>query len=113
MKSQPRFQPRFISFQGGIDERILLNTLPPHATEQKFSATQLTQETAPMTNDAHENEYAGAVAGMAETYGAGDFVSGQTGGKHWSGRVEWQEGEWLSVNVDGAWVRVPVRDITH
>jgi hypothetical protein len=25
----PRFQPRFISFAGGIDERILLNTLPP------------------------------------------------------------------------------------
>ena len=113
MQNTPRFQPRFISFQGGIDERILLNTLPPHATEQKFSATPLTQETAPMTNDAHENEYAGAVAGMADTYGAGDFVSGQTGGKHWSGRVEWQEGEWLSVNVDGAWVRVPVKDITH
>jgi hypothetical protein len=29
MKNQPRFQPRFISFAGGIDERILLNTLPP------------------------------------------------------------------------------------
>ena len=113
MKNTPRFQPRFISFQGGIDEPFLVNTLPPHATEQKFSATPLPQETAPMTTDAHENEYAGAVSGMQDTYGTGDFVSGQTGGKHWSGRVEWQEGEWLSVNVDGAWVRVPVRDITH
>jgi len=113
MQNQPRFQPRFISFAGGIDERILLNTLPPHPTEQKFSATPLTQEDAPMTHDPHEREYLGAVAGMADTYGTGDFVSGQTGGKCWSGRVEWQEGEWLSVNVDGAWVRVPVRDITH
>ena len=66
-----------------------------------------------MTTDTHENEYAAAVSGMQDTYGTGDFVSGQTGGKCWSGRVEWQEGEWLSVNVDGAWVRVPVRDITH
>jgi hypothetical protein len=50
---------------------------------------------------------------MQDTYGTGDFVSGETAGRRWSGRVEWQEGEWLSVNVDGAWVRVPVRDITH
>jgi hypothetical protein len=63
--------------------------------------------------DAHENEYLAAVAGMKDTYGAGDFVSGTTAGKRWSGRVEWQDGEWIAVNVDGAWVRVPVSDITH
>jgi hypothetical protein len=50
---------------------------------------------------------------MKDTYGAGDFVSGTTAGKRWSGRVEWQDGEWIAVNVDGAWVRVPVSDITH
>lgn len=66
-----------------------------------------------MTNDPHENEYAGAVAGMAETYGTGDFVSGETAGRRWSGRIEWQEGDMIAVDVGGAWVRVPVRDITH
>jgi len=38
-------------------------------------------------------EAAGAIAGMQETYGrhfaVGDFVSGQTNGKPWSGRIEW------------------------
>ena len=76
-----------------------------------------------MTHMAHENEYLGAVAGMAETYGTatttppslavGDFVSGVTAGKQWSGHIEWFSDDDASVvvNVDHAWVRVPVADI--
>ena len=53
--------------------------------------------------DAHINEYAAAVAGMAETYGTraadtyavGDFVSGMTAGRRWSGHVEWIDGDRL------------------
>jgi hypothetical protein len=79
------------------------------------------------TNDAHSNEYAAAVAGMAETYGpgwrdtgntppnlaVGDFVSGVTAGKQWSGHIEWfsEDDGTVVVNVDHAWVRVPVTDI--
>ena len=39
---------------------------------------------------AHEREYAGAVAGMRETYGClseGDFVTGTAGGKTFAGHV--------------------------
>jgi hypothetical protein len=70
----------------------------------------------------HENEYAGAVAGMQDTYGIaasapaiGDFVSGITKGKHWSGHVEWysEDGKTVVVNVDHSWVTVPTADITH
>jgi hypothetical protein len=76
-----------------------------------------------MTHMAHENEYLGAVAGMAETYGTatntppnlavGDFVSGVTAGKQWSGHIEWfsEDDASVVVNVDHAWVRVPVTDI--
>jgi hypothetical protein len=76
---------------------------------------------------AHENEYLGAVAGMQDTYGTGwsdtgntlpavgDPVSGITKGKQWSGHVEWYSDDdaTVVVNVDHAWVRVPVTDITH
>lgn len=78
------------------------------------------------TNDAHANEYAAAVAGMQDTYGTGwrdttntppavgDFVSGITAGKRWSGHVEWySDNGMVVVNVDHSWVRVPVTDITH
>jgi hypothetical protein len=77
------------------------------------------------TNDAHSNEYAAAVAGMQDTYGTGwtdttnttpavgDFVSGLTAGKQWSGHIEWfsEDDGTVVVNVDHAWVRVPVADI--
>ena len=75
------------------------------------------------TNDAHSNEYAAAVAGMQDTYGTGttstptlavgDFISGVTAGKQWSGHIEWfsEDDGTVVVNVDHAWVRVPVRDI--
>ncbi len=68
---------------------------------------------------AHENEYAAAVAGMQETYGApkqpavGDFVSGMTAGRRWSGHVEWIDGDRLTINVGGGWLAVPIKDITH
>jgi hypothetical protein len=72
--------------------------------------------------DAHKNEYAAAVAGMQETYGnpkqehaVGDFVSGLTAGRRWSGDIEWfsDDGKTMVVNVDHSWVTVPVADITH
>jgi hypothetical protein len=73
--------------------------------------------------DAHNSEYLGAVAGMQDTYGTGttstpnlavgDFVSGVTAGKQWSGHIEWfsEDDACVVVNVDHAWVRVPVADI--
>ena len=80
-----------------------------------------------ITNDAHDAEYAAAVAGMQDTYGTGwtdtsntppslavgDFVSGVTAGKQWSGHIEWfsEDDACVVVNVDHAWVRVPVADI--
>ncbi|NBP86379.1 MAG: hypothetical protein EBU54_14795 [Mycobacteriaceae bacterium] len=70
--------------------------------------------------DAHANEYAGAAAGMNETYrpsvnepAVGDFISGTTCGKQWSGRVEWCDGTRVTINVGGGWLAVPVADITH
>jgi hypothetical protein len=69
--------------------------------------------------DAHHAEYAAAVAGMAETYGTqqtpavGDFVSGITAGRRWSGHVEWIDGDRLTINVGGGWLAVPLKDITH
>jgi len=82
----------------------------------------VTLNTKEMTNmDAHAREYAGAVAGMAAVYGpqqmpaVGDFVSGITAGKRWSGHIEWfsDDDATVVVNVDHSWVTVPVADITH
>jgi aspartate 1-decarboxylase len=68
----------------------------------------------------HENEYAGAVAGMNEIYGTakslpavGDFVSGTTCGKRWSGYVLTAEPGRLAIEVSGAWIVVDPADITH
>ena len=75
--------------------------------------------------DAHNAEYLAAVAGMQDTYGTGwrdtqnttpavgDFVSGLTAGRRWSGHVEWIEGTRLTINVGGGWLAVPLKDITH
>jgi hypothetical protein len=75
--------------------------------------------------DSHANEYAAAAAGMQETYGTGwhdttntlpavgDFVSGVTAGKRWSGRVLSSEPHRLAVECDGAWIVVHPRDATH
>lgn len=78
-----------------------------------------------MTNDTSpaENEYLAAVTGLNEQTvspdqkrqepAVGDFISGRTAGKCWSGRVEWTEGSNVCVNTDGSWVYVPLADITH
>jgi hypothetical protein len=74
-----------------------------------------------MTNDVHNNEYLAAVAGMADHTmppaptppAIGDYVSGITAGKRWSGRVELVEGNRMTIDVGGGWVAVPVTDITH
>lgn len=70
--------------------------------------------------DAHENEYLAAVSGLPEQTPSkrpepaiGDFVSGCTAGRYWSGRVEWLRGSEMCVNTDGSWVYVPITDITH
>lgn len=74
---------------------------------------------------AHQNEYLGAVAGMQDTYGTGwkdttnttpavgDFVSGLTAGRRWSGRVQAVEADRMVVDVDGAVLSVSTQDITH
>ena len=78
-----------------------------------------------MTHDAspHENEYLAAVAGLHEQTvspahktrepAVGDFVSGRTAGRYWSGRVEWVTGREICVNTGSSWEYVPVADITH
>jgi hypothetical protein len=75
--------------------------------------------------DAHQNEYAAAVAGMQDTYGTGwtdtqnttpavgDFVSGLTAGRRWSGRVQAVEPGRMVVEIAGAWLVVDPADITH
>jgi hypothetical protein len=74
------------------------------------------------STDPHQNEYIAAVAGMADHTPSpvslpaeGDFVSGRTAGKTWSGYVEWlyDDGRFMCVNVGGSWLNVPVADITH
>lgn len=74
------------------------------------------------TQDAHENEYLAAAAALHEQTpppallpepAVGDFVSGETAGRRWQGRVEWVEGGWACINVGGGWVRVPLADVTH
>ena len=72
------------------------------------------------STDPHQNEYLAAVAGMADHTPSpvsmpaeGDFVSGCTAGRRWQGRVEWVEGNRLTVDVGGAWLAVSVHDITH
>ena len=72
--------------------------------------------------DAHENEYLAAAAaihdqtprtGRTPEPAVGDFVSGVTDGRRWSGHVEWVERGFVCVNVGGGWVSVPTYDITH
>ena len=73
--------------------------------------------------DAYARDYAGAVAGFRESAGwhdtsnttpaVGDFVSGKTAERRWSGRVQAVEGDRMVVDVDGAWLSVSVADITH
>ena len=76
------------------------------------------------TNDAHDQEYAAAVAGMQDTYGngwndttntplaIGDFISGLTSGRRGSGRMEQIDGDRLTIDVGGGWLAVPAADVT-
>ena len=67
--------------------------------------------------DAHENEYAAAVAGMAETYGQrlperGEAVRGVSAGKRWSGTCAHSDQFRLIVEVDAeVFVTVPTSDL--
>ena len=71
--------------------------------------------------DAHAPEYAAAAAALHEQTPApihepavGDFVSGVTAGKRWTGRVQWiaDDGR-ISIELDGGWLYVSTGDITH
>ena len=64
--------------------------------------------------DAHDREYAGAVAGFRESAGladhhahaVGDFVSGTALGRRWSGHVQAVDGTRMVVEVSGDWLVV-------
>jgi hypothetical protein len=74
-----------------------------------------------MTNSSSpaESEYLAAVAGLHEqtpsrrVYAIGDFVSGVSAGKRWSGRIWNVEGSRLSIEIDGGWLAVSANDVTH
>lgn len=89
-----------------------------YVTAQPY--TTLLKGLSPM-NDAHFAEYAAAAAALHEQTpvpnhepAVGDFVSGVSGGKPWSGRVQWigDDGR-ISIELDGGWIYVSPRDITH
>ena len=67
--------------------------------------------------DAHQAEYAAAVAGMAETYGPrlperGEAVRGVSAGKRWSGTCAHSDQFRLIVEVDAeVFVTVPTSDL--
>jgi len=68
----------------------------------------------------HENEYLAAISGLPEQTpsprpepAVGDFISGRTAGKTWSGHVEWVVEDRVTINVGGGWLTVPLADITH
>ena len=75
------------------------------------------------TADPHNNEYLAAIAGLHEQtitprhYAVGDFVSGYTNGRRWSGRVQWFDGDRSTPHVvvhEGSSLGTyPVKDITH
>jgi hypothetical protein len=73
-------------------------------------------------NSPNENEYLAAISGLGEqtlspapkpTYAVGDFVSGCTAGKRWSGYIEWTDGDRLTLDVGGGWLAVSAKDVTH
>lgn len=70
------------------------------------------------TNDriVGDAEAAGAAAGMREVYGhsfaVGDYVSGTSCGKPFSGPITQIDGEWLTLEPEGAWLRVRASEVT-
>jgi hypothetical protein len=85
--------------------------LPHH---EKENPTMMTNSTSPA-----EKEYLAAVAGLHDqtpsrrVYAVGDFVSGVSAGKRWSGRIWNVEGNRLSIEIDGGWLAVSANDVTH
>ena len=75
------------------------------------------------TVDPHHNEYLAAIAGLPEQtitprhYAVGDWVSGYTDGRHWSGRIQWFDGDrptpHVVVHEGSSLGTYPVADITH
>jgi hypothetical protein len=71
--------------------------------------------------DPHANEFLAAIRGLPEQTPSpeislpaiGDFVSGMTAGKRWSGYVMAAEPHRLAVECSGAWIVVHPKDITH
>jgi hypothetical protein len=70
--------------------------------------------------DAHEREYIAAASALrdqtpspSQTFAVGDFISGLSAGRRWSGRVEWIEGDRITIDVGGGWLAVDARDVTH
>jgi hypothetical protein len=43
----------------------------------------------------------------------GDFVSGCSAGKRWQGRIWNVDGDRLSIEIDGGWLAVSAKDVTH
>ena len=92
-----------------VDSGLFTCTLPHHTKGND------------MTNDVHHREYLAAVANLHEqtpspaprTYAVGDFVSGESGGKRWSGRIFAVDGDRLSIEMPGAWLSVSAQDVTH
>jgi hypothetical protein len=75
-----------------------------------------------MNADPHYAEYLAAATGLCEqtpppasrqTFAVGDYVSGTTCGKRWQGRIWNIEGDRLSIEIDGGWLAVSARDVTH
>lgn len=75
-----------------------------------------------MIADPHHAEYLAAAAAIHEQTPApprhepavGDFVSGISAGRPWSGRVQWiaDDGR-IAIELDGGWLYVSTSDITH
>jgi hypothetical protein len=71
--------------------------------------------------DAHHAEYAAAAAAIHDQtpppgrpfYAEGDYVSGRSAGRRWSGRILIVDGDRLTIELDGGWLAVPSGDVTH
>lgn len=71
-----------------------------------------------MATDLHpgDAEAAGAIASMSEIYGpvtVGQWVTGVTRGRRWSGEVLEVRGDMVVVGLDGATLLAPVADIDN
>ena len=96
----------FLPVSEAIDGALFIRTL------------RIPQEITPMSSPS-DNEYLAAVAGLHEqtisrrTYAVGDYVSGRSGGRHWSGHIVAIEGDRIDIEAAGAWITTTTKDITH